>query len=301
MRVLVSGSSGLVGTELRARLAGRGDDVVRLVRRSAGGGEVEWDPAAGTLDATALEGCDAVVHLAGEGIAEGRWNAAKKRRIRESRVQGTRQLAEALASLAQKPKVLVCASAIGFYGDRGDERLDEAARPGTSFLAEVCRDWEAAADPARAAGIRVVHLRIGVVLSQKGGALAKMLLPFRMGVGGRLGDGHQYMSWIELDDLVSIVVHALDQAELRGPVNAVSPQPVTNDEYTATLGRVLRRPTVLPMPAFAARLAFGEMADELLLASIRVVPAVLQRSGFDFARPTLEAALRHALGRPAGS
>ena len=297
MKVLVSGSSGLVGSALVDRLKDRGDEVTTLVRKSPGTGQVEWQPSQGTLDAGALEGLDAVVHLAGESIAEGRWNDAKKKRIRDSRVQGTRLLAETLAKLENKPKVLVCASAIGFYGNRGADVMREDSAAGSGYLADVCREWESAADAARAAGIRVVHLRIGVVLSQRGGALAKMLLPFKLGAGGNIGSGKQYMSWIELDDLVSIVLHAVETDSLSGPVNAVSPQAVTNAEYTKTLGRVLGRPTIFPMPGFAARLAFGEMADELLLSSTRVEPGALQTSGFDYAHGDLEGALRHALGR----
>lgn len=295
MHVAVSGASGLIGSTLVPLLTSAGHQVTRLVRRPAGEGEATWNPASG-LDLTALDGLDAVVHLAGENIAAARWTAAAKQRIRESRVQGTRFLCEALATAPRVPKVLVCASAIGFYGDRGAEELTEESAAGSGFLAEVVRDWEAAAGPARDAGIRVVNLRFGVILSRKGGALAKMLLPFKLGAGGRVGDGRQYWSWISIDDAAGAIQHALLTEGLSGPVNAVAPQPVTNAEFTKTLGRLLRRPTLLPMPAFAARLALGEMADDLLLASARVIPRQLERTGYVFRQPTLEAALRHVLG-----
>lgn len=297
MKVAVTGATGLVGSALVPVLATAGHEVVRLVRAMpTAGGDIHWDPAAGRLDAASLEGLDAVVHLAGERIT-GRWTAAKKARIRSSRVQGTRLLAETLARLTRPPKALVCASAVGYYGERGTEVVREESPPGAGFLAEVCREWEAAARPAAEKGIRVVHLRIGVVLSAAGGALALMLTPFKLGLGGRVGSGRQYMSWIAIDDLAGIIPHALTNESLRGPVNAVAPQPVTNLEFTKTLGRVLGRPTIFPMPAFAARLAFGEMADELLLASTRVEPARLIASGYKFRAPELEAALRRLLGK----
>ncbi len=297
MRILVTGSSGLIGSSLVPFLTTGGHGVTRLVRSQKSGDEpVLWDPEAGTLDVARLEGLDAVVHLAGENIAE-RWTAEKKSKIRDSRVNGTRLLAESLARLGEPPKVFVCASAIGYYGDRGDEILREESPSGSGFLAEVCRQWEAAAQPAAEKGIRVANLRIGVVLSLAGGALAKMLPPFRMGAGGTIGSGRQYMSWIALDDVIGAIYHALTHETLRGSVNAVAPNPVTNREFTQTLGRVLSRPTLLPMPAFAARLAFGEMADELLLASTRVEPARLLATGFVFGYPELEGALRHVLGR----
>jgi len=235
------------------------------------------------------------VHLAGEPIAEGRWTQEKKRRILESRVKGTRLIAETLAKLNEKPRVLVSASAIGFYGDRGDEVLLEESASGEDFLSEVCREWEKATLAASQAGIRVVHLRIGIVLSAEGGALAKMLTPFKLGVGGRVGGGRQYMSWITLDDLVGVIRRALADESLRGPVNAVAPQAVTNEEFTKALGRVLGRPTFLPVPAFAARLAFGEMADALLLSSARVEPARLKEAGYEFSQTEVEGALRHVL------
>lgn len=299
MRVVISGASGLVGRALLGRLRERQHDVARLARgpgpRAAD--EIAWDPVAGTIDAARLEGCEAVVHLAGENIAAGRWNCRRKGLIRDSRVRGTRLLAEALSRLQARPRALVCASAIGYYGDRGDELLDESAAPGVGFLADVCREWESAAESAAERGVRVVRLRFGVILSGQGGALAKMLLPFRLGLGGKVGSGRQYLSWIALDDAVGAICHALEAGELRGAVNAVSPDPVTNYEFTKTLGRVLRRPTIFPIPALVARLALGEMADELLLASARVQPRKLLESGYRFAYPTLESALRHVLGK----
>lgn len=296
MHIAVTGASGLVGSTLVPLLSAGGHRVTRLVRRAAGDGEATWDPAGG-VDLSALEDVGAVVHLAGENIAAARWTAAVKQRIRDSRVQGTRVLCEALARSPRPPNVLVCASAIGFYGDRDAEELTEESAAGTGFLAEVVRDWEAATGPARAAGIRVVNLRFGVILSAKGGALAKMLLPFKLGAGGRVGDGKQYWSWISIDDAAGAVDHCIMTDGLSGPVNAVAPRPVTNEEFTKTLGHVLRRPTVLPMPAFAARLVLGEMADDLLLASARVVPRQLERTGYVFRQPELESALRHVLGR----
>lgn len=298
MKIGVTGSTGLVGSALVPLLATHGHDVVGLRRYTESAKDQEgWDPNTGriTVSNTAL---DALVHLAGENIAGGRWNAARKSRIRDSRVDGTRRLAETLAGQAQRPHTLVVASAIGYYGDRGDERLIESSNAGEGFLPEVCHAWEAATAPARDAGIRVVHLRIGIVLTPAGGALAQMLLPFKMCVGGVIGPGRQYMSWIALDDVLAAIRHALQTETLDGPVNAVAPQPVTNAEFTSTLGRVLRRPTVMPLPAFFARLAFGEMADALLLSSTRVQPARLEETGFTFQYPELEAALRHVLERP---
>ncbi len=296
MKYLVSGAGGLIGSALVPSLTADGHRVTRLSRSDGSAGSVRWDPATGATDLPGIEGHDAVVHLAGENIA-GRWTAAKKRRISESRITGTRTLCEALVALERPPRALVCASAIGYYGDRGDEIHTEASPAGTGFLAEVCRRWEDAAAPAAARGIRVVHLRFGVVLSRDGGALARMLTPFRLGLGGRIGDGAQSMSWIAIDDVVGVIRHALTSDDLSGPVNAVSPAPVTNREFTATLARVLSRPAVFPMPAMAARLAFGEMADALLLASARVTPARLLSTSYAFRCTTLEGALRHVLGR----
>ena len=301
MKIIVTGATGLIGSKLVRALRSEGHSVTRLVRggsqtfRAPGTSAVEWDPDAGRIDGKELEGHDAAVHLAGENIAEGRWTPQKKARIRDSRVKGTRLLAETLAGLSARPQTLVAASAVGFYGDRGAEVLREESASGSDFLSELCREWEKAALPASQAGIRVVNLRIGVVLAAEGGALAKMLPPFRLGAGGRLGSGGQYMSWITIDDLVGVILHALKNESLRGPVNAVAPRPVTNAEFTKTLGRVLGRPTLFPVPAFAARLAFGEMADALLLSSARVEPARLQGTGYQFAYPELEGALRHVL------
>jgi uncharacterized protein (TIGR01777 family) len=298
MHVVVSGSRGLVGSALVPFLTTGGHRVTRLVRgMAAAPDETAWDPARGLVDASRLDGVDAVVHLAGENIAAGRWTPARKAEIRRSRVDGTRNLCEVLARLPRPPKVLVSASAIGLYGDRGAEILTEESVPGTGFLTDVCREWEAATGPASRAGIRVVNLRFGMALSPRGGALQKLLLPFRLGMGGRIGDGRQFTSWIALDDAVGAIHHALCEDALHGPVNAVAPNPVSNAEFTRTLARVLRRPTLLPVPAFAARLAFGEMADALLLAGARVMPARLQASGYRFRFPDLESALRHLLGR----
>jgi len=297
MKILVSGSHGLVGSALVPALAGKGHRVVRLVRgaSAAGGSEIVWDPEEGRLDSASLAGFDAVVHLAGESIAAKRWSEMQKSRIRESRVKGTRLLADALAGLAAPPRTMVSASAIGYYGNRGDEALVEESPPGKGYLPEVCQAWEAATESAARKGIRVVNLRFGVILSPAGGALAKMLFPFKMGGGGILGNGRQFMSWISLDDAVGSVLHVLETPALRGPVNAVSPHPVTNYEFTKTLGRVLKRPTIFPMPAFATRLMFGEMADALLLASTRVEPKRLLVSNYPFRHAHLDAALRHLL------
>lgn len=276
-KVVISGASGLVGGALSDHLLERGWTVLPLVRRDEPG--IRWDPVAGTIDTAALEGVEAVVHLAGESLVQGRWTDAKKTRIRRSRVRGTTLLCEALASLEQRPRCLISASAIGYYGDRGDRLLDERSAAGEGFLAEVCQAWEAATRPAVDAGIRTVNLRIGVVLSTLGGALAQMLTPFKLGVGGIVGSGRQWLSWIELRDLVLAIEHALGDAQLAGPLNGVAAEPVTNAQLTRALGRALGRPTFLPLPAFAARLAFGELADELLLASTRVDGSKLLASG----------------------
>lgn len=297
MIIAVTGSTGLVGTPLVAALEADGHQVRRLVRREVRDPEreIRWDPTAGQIDAEALAGVETVVHLAGESIAAHRWTEEFKSKVRDSRVHGTRLLCDTLAQLEHRPRVLCSASAIGYYGDRGEEAVDESSPPGRGFLADVCQQWEAATAPARDAGIRVVNLRIGVVLSPQGGALAKMLPPFKMGMGGVIGSGRQFISWVELDDLVSVIRFALTNVSLSGPVNATSPQAVTNQEFTKTLGHVLGRPTLFPMPAFAAKLAFGEMADEMLLGGARVEPSALSAAGFQFAYPDLEPALRHLL------
>ena len=296
MNVAVSGASGLIGAALVSSLEAQGHRAIRLVRRMPRPDEdaLRWDPSTGVLTPAGPSVADAVVHLAGDSILGLRWTAEKKRRIRESRTTATRLLVETLTRLTNPPAVLVCASGIGYYGSRGDEVLTEDSRPGTGFLADLARDWEAATATAIARGIRVVNLRLGVVLSARGGALATMLTPFRMGLGGVIGDGAQWMSWIALDDVIGAIRHALTTDALRGPVNTVAPAPVTNADFTRTLGRVLGRPTLIPLPAFAARLALGEMADELALVSQRVMPARLLASGFAFRRPTLEDALRAA-------
>ena len=296
-KIAVTGASGLVGRELVPTLRRNRYEVLRVVRRAPRAeGEVRWDPDGGTIDREAMRGVAGVIHLAGDNVASGRWTQAKKAKIRESRVRGTALLAGALAELSPKPRVLVSASAIGYYGARGNEVLDETASQGSGFLASVCGEWEAAAAPAREAGIRVVHPRIGVVLAPKGGALAKMKMPFLLGVGGRIGDGSQYMSWITLEDLVSALVFALKRDELEGPVNFVSPTPVTNADFTAALGRVLRRPTAIPVPKFALRLGVGaDMANEMLLAGARVVPSSLHVHGFRWEHTSLEPALRSLL------
>jgi uncharacterized protein (TIGR01777 family) len=299
MKVLVTGSTGLVGSALAPFLTSGGHDVVRLVRSAhgPGGGEVRWDPAAGQIDAAGLEGADAVVHLAGENLF-GRWTEAKKARIFDSRDAGTRLLAEALARLARPPRVLACASAVGYYGDRGAEVLTEESAPGHGFLADVCRAWEAAAAPAADAGIRVANLRFGIVLSPHGGALHMMLTPFKMGAGGKVGSGRQFMSWVSIDDAVGAILHVLETGALAGPINVVAPDPVTNEQFTHVLGHALSRPTALGVPAFAVRAALGaEMARETVLASQRAEPARLLASGYAFRYPELEAALRHLLGK----
>jgi len=294
MRVVVTGASGLIGSALLKALRGDGHEASALVRRApTSPTEVQWNPAA--VDARPFEGTDAVVHLAGESIAGGRWTADRKKKIVDSRVDGTRNLAKSIAAANKKPKVLVSASAIGYYGDRGDEVLTEASASGSGFLAEVAREWESATDAASRAGVRVVSPRIGVVLDGQGGALPKMAFPFKLGVGGRVGSGRQWMSWITLDDLVRLLVFALGNDSLRGPLNAVAPQAVTNAEFSRTLAHVLHRPAIFPAPAFAMRLAMGEMADELLLAIQRVEPKIAMDSGFRFQYPQLETALRHVL------
>jgi len=298
MRVLISGASGLVGHALTERLRSAGDTVQTLVRRrpDESKGEIGWDPDAGKLDSSRLQGVDAVVHLAGKPL-DSRWTETTKKAIRGSRVRGTRMLAEVASQLQERPKVFISASAVGFYGSRGDESLDETSGPGTGFLADVCRQWEEAAAAARGAGIRTVQLRSGLVLSRKGGMLARVLAPFKMGAGGVVGTGRQWMSWISLDDATAAIQYAIGVAELSGPVNLTAPQPVCNADFTRTLGKVLGRPTLVPLPAFAVKLLLGEMGDELLLAGQKVLPRKLLASGFRFAHADLESALRWALAR----
>ena len=292
MRVAITGASGLIGTALSARLLADGHEV-RPLRRG---------PSGAQIDSAALEGADAVVHLAGAGIADGRWSAARKGLLVSSRVDFTRALVRALSFLTVRPTVLVSGSAIGIYGDRGDEELTErsAAGPrkdntGAAFLSKLCEDWEAEALGAQQLGMRVVLCRTGIVLSARGGALAKMLLPFKARAGGPIAGGKQWMSWISLEDMVGALLHALSADVLSGPVNLVAPNPVTNAEFGKTLGRVLSRPAIMPVPAFALRLAFGEMADATVLAGQRVLPAALEVSRFPFGHPQLEQALRFAL------
>lgn len=293
-RILISGASGLVGSELVSSLAAQGHEPLRLVRhRAQNAGEIEWHPDRAIAPA-ALPALDAVIHLAGENVA-GRWTASKKRRIRDSRVLSTRSLAQTCASLKPGPRAFICASAIGYYGDRATEAVNEESPSGEGFLAEVCREWEAATRPAADAGIRVVNLRIAVVLSRKGGALRPLLLPFRLGLGGEIGSGRQWWSWIHIRDLVSAVLHVLHLESIRGAVNVVSPNPVTNAEFTRTLAGVLDRPAILPVPAFLMRAVLGEFADEGLLASVRVKPDKLTGSGFQFHFPELRAALMDLL------
>lgn len=301
MKIAVTGSTGLIGNALIKSLLHDGHTVTRLVRRLKntldGTSSIEWSPETGQLDGERLEGHDAVIHLAGENVSDGRWTEEKKNKIRDSRVQGTKLIAEAIARLKMPPLTLLSASAIGFYGDRGAERLTEDSGPGTDFLAGVCRAWERETKPAEDAGIRVVHVRFGVVLSQEGGALAKMLTPFKMGVGGKIGSGEQYLSWITLDDAVKAVEFTLNHDSMRGPVNIVGPEPVTNAEFTEMLGEVLSRPTFFSVPAFVSRLAFGEMADALLLSGMRVYPERLRAAGFTFRHPQLKDALRYLLNK----
>ena len=297
MKVLITGSSGLVGSALTDFFVANGDEVIRLMRRSAPADSPVWDPENGEIDLAGVRDISAVVHLAGDNLGEGRWNDRKKNSILNSRVKGTQLLSEFFAATEHKPNVIVSASAVGYYGNRGEERVDEASEPGKGFLADVCRQWEEATASAVDVGIRVANLRLGLILSAEGGALKKMLLPFRIGLGGVIGSGKQYMSWVSIDDVIGTIQHIIANEAVRGPVNLVSPNSVSNREFTKTLGQVLNRPTIFPMPAFAARIAFGEMADELLLSSTRVIPKKLMDSGYEFRHPELGGAFEHLLNR----
>ncbi|MGB3684134.1 MAG: TIGR01777 family oxidoreductase [Rubrobacteraceae bacterium] len=297
MNIAVSGATGLVGSALGTELKNKGHGVTVLSRSKPSSQDtIRWDPSRGQIDASRLEGLDAVVHLAGENIV-GCWNEEKKRKILDSRVQGTRLLAETLAGLSEKPRAMICASAIGYYGDRGNELLREESEPGAAFLSEVVKEWEAAAEPAREAGVRVANLRFGIVLSPQGGALGTTLPLFKLGGGGKVGSGKQWWSWVALDDVSGALLHALENDSVEGPVNVVAPEPLTNAEYTKVLGDVLNRPTLLPAPAPALRAVLGQVADELLLASARVEPHKLKETGYEFRYPELAGALRHLLGR----
>ncbi len=299
MKILISGASGLIGMALVSALRAQGHDVARLVRtrNAASASDIAWDPMAATIDVAAMEGMDAVVHLSGASIAQGRWTPARKAVIRSSRIDTTRVLVDALASLRQKPRVFVSASAIGCYGDRGDEILTESSTIGTDFLSLAVRDWEAEATRAEMSGIRTVMLRFGVILSSEGGALPQMLMPFKFGFGGRLGSGKQWMSWIALEDAVGIICSAMANENLAGPLNVVAPNPLTNADFTRIAAAVLHRPAIFAAPAFALRIVLGEMADGLLLASQRVVPERLLAAGYDFRLPEFEPALRSVLAR----
>jgi uncharacterized protein (TIGR01777 family) len=295
MKIVISGASGLIGTQLVEQLQQHGHDVVRLVRRAANTGEIMWDPKAGVLGASALEGADAVIHLSGAGIGDKRWTSSYKREILESRTITTSLIANTIANMSRKPSVFLCGSAIGIYGPRGDEQLTEVSTNGTSFLADVCEQWEAAAKPASEAGVRTVLLRTGIVLTIKGGALKKQLPLFQLGLGGKFGNGKQWQSWISIDDEVGAIEHLLT-ANVSGAVNLTAPNPVTNAEFTSTLARVVKRPAFLPIPPFAPKAILGgELADALLFTGQRVIPAALNASGYQFVHPPLEVALRALL------
>jgi uncharacterized protein (TIGR01777 family) len=297
LKIIISGASGMIGTALTQFLTGGGHEVRALVRRKPQGSEIFWDPDKGEIDSNSVDNADAVIHLAGENIGAGRWTDERKKRIVESRAAGTQFLSKTLASLRKPPQVFISSSAIGFYGDRGEELLTEQSSPGKGFLAAVCQAWEDAAQPAKRSGIRVVNIRTGIVLSAKGGALPKMVLPTLMGAGGVIGTGKQWMSWIALEDLIGIFNYAIHNPALSGPVNAAAPGSVTNRDFTKILGRVLKRPTLFPLPAFAVKLLFGEMGEALLLEGQRVIPARLIREEFEFLYPDLTSALRWELGR----
>jgi uncharacterized protein len=304
MRILVSGSTGLLGASLIATLEREGHTIAPLLRPHSGQQHppgareqgVRWDPVAGGLDSAAAEGCDALVHMAGASIADRRWNSARKNLLRTSRIDATRQLMDAFAKLQKPPRVIVAASAVGYYGSRGGEILTESSAPGNDFLATLCRDWEAESARGAAFGARVVMLRFGIILAEQGGALPRMALPIKLGVGGRLGSGSQWMSWIALKDVLRIIRFSLTNSAVEGPVNAVAPTPLQNLDFTRVLAKALHRPALFPAPAFALRLALGEMADALLLSSQRVLPSKLERYGYRFAEPNLAAALAEIFG-----
>ena len=296
MKVAVTGSSGLIGSSLVSFLSEKSVTVSKILRENTKDDDISWKPEDGDWDSAFTGGVDGIVHLAGENIASGKWTRKKKEKIRNSRIEGTTRLCEHILKLPTPPSVLVCASAIGYYGNRGVEFLNEGSSRGSGFLPDVCLGWEEAAESVSKAGIRVVNVRFGIVLSKDGGALAKMMTPFKIGMGGKIGSGTQYMSWIAMDDVTSAIYHTLITESLKGPVNVTAPNPVTNKEFTNTLGEVLKRPAVVPIPAFAAKLAFGEMANDLLLASTNVAPKRLSDSGYEFQYPKLEPALKHVLG-----
>ena len=296
MKILITGASGLVGSALVPALKSDGHEIISLVRSAPKReSEVQWEPEREVKGAAKLEGIGAAVHLAGENLGDGRWTEEKKRRIRDSRVVGTRVLCNALLKLDRPPQTLISSSAIGFYGNRGSETLIEESSVGDDFLAKICDEWERATDPLKEKGVRVTHARFGIILSNKGGALAKMLTPFKLGIGGKLGDGKQYMSWIAIDDIVSAVRYILKNENLSGPLNLTAPNPVTNKEFTEALGKTLSRPTFLGVPEFALKIMFGEMAENTILSSARVLPKRLQDAGYKFLFPTLETALKHLL------